>query len=709
MSLFLVVDEVLHAGWKCVFRGYPLIGDGVRVVAEREVVGRPPTTGETWHVAGSWEEHPKYGRQYAATSCELALPSGRLIVQALARSTRFPGVGSVRAQRLWDRHGMALFDLLEAGDATALAEDIGLDQAGALVGGWRELAEEASAYRWLTAYGFDAGLARKVLDFYATLPVPPEADATVRAKGRTIWHLEDDPYRMLAFSSWSLVDRAAQRMGIHPEDDRRLAGAVEAVLVRRIAKAHTWMSDRELAVAVARLARVRREVARTAITRAVARGGVVPYASGYQPAGCYIMERLVDERCAAMNGETWRAPQAMLCPDVTPQSIGVALDEYDAAEPFPLTEEQRGAVETGMTSGLACLLGGPGVGKTTVLKAVHRVAEAHHVRVVQAALSGRAAQRMTEATGRPAWTIAKLLLRVDQGEEVLSDEPLVVIDEASMVDLPSLYRLLRVMGPGARLLLVGDPGQLPPVGFGLTFHRLAESDSVPRAVLTKVLRQTAASGIPQVCRAIRDGIAPDLPEWSEDRRDGVSFLHCAGREITHNIIHLLAVLGRNPETQVVGSVKLGIGAVDEINARLHVLASVGATPVAERFFVGQPVIATRNDYEVGVMNGELGTITGAAAQGGLRVQFDAGEKVIPYSYLSDLELAYAITCHKSQGSQFPRVLVPVTPSRLLDRSLLLTAISRAQQQVVLIGDFDAFRAGVMAPPTSLSREVGLGR
>ena len=221
MSLLLVVHEVLHAGGICVFRGQPLTGDAVRVVAPRAVVGRAPVIGETWRVEGRWQDHPAHGRQYAATTCAPTLPSGQLIVQALARSPRFPGVGSVRAQRLWDRHGMALFDLLDAGDATAFVPDIGQEQADALVVGWRAQAEEAATFRWLTMYEFEPRLARKVLDLYTSLPVPPDADAVARSKGRAIWHLEDDPYRMLAFASWTRVDRAAQRMGLRPDDPRR--------------------------------------------------------------------------------------------------------------------------------------------------------------------------------------------------------------------------------------------------------------------------------------------------------------------------------------------------------------------------------------------------------------------------------------------------------------------------------------------------------
>lgn len=720
MTATLVVDELLHDGGVCVFRGRTSEGGRVRVVASRALVGRAPGPGETWLVTGAWQTHADYGRQLGATACILTRPDGALLVQALARSPRFPGVGAVRAQRLWDRHGMRLFDLLdnaaaagaqEASDAaiSVLAEELGVESARTCAAGWRELEEEARAYRWLVERGFEPALGRKVLSLYADLPVPDAARREAVEKGRVVWHLEDDPYRMLAFAPWRRVDAAARRMGVPANDPRRLAGAVEAVLARRIAKAHTWMSERDLVAAVARLLGDSRAVALHAIADAVRHGGVVAHAGGYQPAGCHVMERLVAERSAAMVAGRWAAEQIRLESAVTREGVESDLNAFCAREGYPLNPEQRDAVWMALTVPLSCLVGGPGVGKTTVLKAVHDVAERHHRRVVQAALSGRAAQRMAEATGRPAATIAALLLRVERGDESLDDEPHVVIDEASMVDLPTLYRLMGACPPGTRLMLVGDPGQLPPVGFGLTFHLLAEDARIPRTTLTRVMRQTDASGIPHVCRAIRAGEAPALPAWAPGARGGVSFLACEPRDVSERVLDLLATLGPHPDTQVVGSIKPGPGAVDEINYRLHALASVGGTPAAARFFVGQPVIATRNDYDVGVMNGELGVVLGDADGGGLHVRFDAGEKTLPAAYLGDVELAYAITCHKSQGSQFRRVIVPVTPNRLLDRTLLLTAVSRAQEQVVLVGDPAAFAQAVTNPPSSLAREVGLGR
>lgn len=714
-SATVVIDEVLHDGGLCVVRGRTATAASLRIVAPRRVVGTAPQPGETWTFGGVVREHCDFGAQFDATTAAIGRPSGALVVQAIARGRAFPGIGAVRAQRLWDRYGVRVFDLLDAGVADPFAEELGADLAAVLVGGWRTLDQQAKAYRWMVVHGVEPTLARKIIDLYAELPVPEASLSDAAVKGRVVWHLEDDPYRLLAFAPWRAVDRAARRMGVAHDDPRRMVGAAEAVLAHRLTKrADTWMPADDLHEASARLLGLPLAIGRRAADLAVAAGAVVTHAGGYQGAGCAVMERFVAERCAAMREGRFAAAQTRLEWVPTPSSVAAVLDAYEREErrrtaSFALNDAQRAAVWMAVTEPLSCLVGGPGVGKTTVLKAVHRVAEHHERRVVQAALSGRAAQRMEEATGRPASTIAALLVRIERGDELLADEPLVIVDEASMVDLASLYRLLRALEPGARLLLVGDPGQLAPVSFGLTFHVLAEDGATPRTTLKEVMRQTAASGIPRVCEAIRAGRAPALRAWDDGLRAGVSFVDCPPSRITERVVELLASLGGVRAAQVVGSTKSGPGTVGEINSRLHALASLGGTPAPGRFFLNEPVVATRNDYDIGVMNGELGTVLSATEDGGLVVRFDAGEKTMPAAYLDDLELAFAITCHKAQGSQFPRVIVPVTANRLLDRTLLLTAVSRAEEQVILVGDRAEFDAAVRRASGPSLRLVGLGR
>jgi exodeoxyribonuclease V alpha subunit len=732
----VVVDEILYEGAILVFRARcedahggvwssQVTCDGsttpapgrersapspaVRCVAPRALM-RAPAPGEAWGIDGEWELHPAYGPQVVVRTAALARPSGRLVVQAISRDAkRFPGLGVSRANALWQEHGVALFGLLDAGDPTPFVEQLGTDLAAVLVTGWRALDQDAKAYRWLTEHGFAPGLSKKIMAIYGTMPVPAAHVAAAAVMGPVVWHLEDDPYRMLAFASWQTVDAAARRMGLVAADPRRRAGAVEAACARALTLGHTYLPAGELSAAVARLLSVSLPTADATVAQAAARGVVTAHAGGYQLPGTHIMEQFVERRILSMHTGRCAPAQIRLAPPMTRARVEELLDAFDASQATTLTHEQRDAVWMAVTERISLLLGGPGVGKTTVLKAVHHVATAQQQTVHQAALAGRAARRMSEATGRTATTIMGLQMAIDSAKLVLDDEPLVVIDEASMCDLATVYRLLRRFPDGVRVLLVGDPGQLPPIGFGLTFHVFARAADIPRTTLTQVMRQTAASGIPAVCTAIREGRVPslDAPDWNH--LDGVSFIDAAPDHVTDTVIDVLARVGGVGAAQVVGSVKRGPGGTIDINARLQALCGPPKTQLNGHFYAGDPVIATRNDAELGVLNGDLGVAVSNAEAGGLLCRFDAGDIEIPTSYLFEhLELAYAITTHKAQGSEFPCVIIPVTPSRLLDRTLLLTAVSRAQRQAILIGDRALFARAVAAPATPDLRLVGLG-
>lgn len=705
----VAIEEVLHDGGVVVFRGRLEGGDAARFVALRSIVGRTPAPGEAWNLGGKWEVHPKHGRQVQVSRALLIRPCGRLLVDVLSRGAGFPGIGVARARGLWDALGETIYPLLDEGDPEPFRELLGAALADVLVEGWRAMRIETGTVQWLDRHGFPSALARKLIDLYSILP-PPEGESTDATDSPVVWHLERDPYRMLAFAGWRQVDAAAARIGVAPDDERRQVGAVEAVLARRLKEGHTWASEDTLRAPVAGLLGVSRAQAGLAIRHAVEQGAVVEHGGGVQAPGCFLMERFVADLCTQMASGRYLAEQMRLAAPISRPEVEQALDHLSPRKGSPLTPEQRSGIWNALTCPISVLVGGPGVGKTTVLKAVHALAEPHGMSVHQAALSGRAAQRMAEATGRPAWTIASLLIRIEKGEVSMGGEPLVVLDESSMVDLATMYRLLRRFEPGVRVLLVGDPGQLPPIGFGLTFHVLARDVRIPSTTLTVPQRFADASGIPRVCEAIREGTPPELAPFDSSLDRGVSFVEATPGEITDRVIDLLAHFGGFAEAQVVGAVKRRAGGVAEINGRIHSLAAVGARECAERFFQGEPVIATRNDYDLGVMNGELGRVVEGDGAGGLICRFDTGLKRIPNDYArTELDLAYAITCHKSQGSQFRRVIVPVTRNRLLDRTLLLTAVSRAQEQVVLVGDRAAFDAAVAAEPAPSARQVGLGR
>jgi exodeoxyribonuclease V alpha subunit len=316
---------------------------------------------------------------------------------------------------------------------------------------------------------------------------------------------------------------------------------------------------------------------------------------------------------------------------------------------------------------------------------------------------------MRQTTGRAASTIAAFLRATGQGSTDPESEPLVVIDESSMLDLPLMYSIVRALPVRARLLLVGDPYQLPPIGFGLVFQVLAASLKIPRIELVEVHRQARSSGIPQTAYEIRYGIVPPLPPFAGVCA-GVSFIEAGDGEVMDHILNVLAEWRGCDDVQVLAMTKRGTCGIRNINAILHAMASASKLKVEGWGFAeGDPIIYLENDYQKELWNGSLGRIESILPSNGkpvLLCSLDGARHKILEEDFHRVNLAYAITVHKAQGSQFKRVIVPVVRSRLLDRTLIYTALTRGVEQVVFIGDRDAFDAAVMAPPHSHERQVG---
>ena len=299
----------------------------------------------------------------------------------------------------------------------------------------------------------------------------------------------------------------------------------------------------------------------------------------------------------------------------------------------------------------------------------------------------------------------------------IDDRTLVVLDEASMIDLPTLHAILRHMPEGARLLLTGDAAQLPPIGFGLVYHALV-SDAQITANLTVIHRQAPESGIPTVSAAIRERRMPLFTDY-QGVADGVSFVPCESGLIGDVVERIVLQLGGYSNgVLVVSPTKKGPGGVDALNARLHEQFRPSGAPAhdikgfnAQYYTIGDPVMWLRNDYSRGLFNGQIGQVKSIPESSGerwLEVLFDgeSSPRTLQLEDLMDLTLAHAITCHKLQGSQAARVVVPIYESRLLDPSWVYTAITRAERQVILVGDLAVLRQALKRPWTSENRQVG---
>ena len=680
-----VVERVLWAGPRggAIFAA-EAEGASVRIRAPSALMPRAPVPGEVWEIGGTLRRHPRHGPQVEAQVARLALPSGRLLKRFL-QGPHCPGVGTKTAEALWTTLGEDLYAVLDDTEDPRLAEIVGPERATVIRHAWGDMRAEASAMRWCDAHGVPVALAQRLAAIYG---------AELEAKMR------ENPYRILAFTSWAKAEALAATVGVPPHDPRRLVGAVETAIYSRLDQGHTAVRRDHLEKEVKRRLASPPRFAHHAVDQALADGALVADGDMLAGAGAAAMERLVaDWVRQGSDHERAHTETPDFLAGASHEALEAALDAYERGEDIRLNREQRAAVAAAVGAPVSVITGGAGTGKTTALKALHALAEAYGTPVHQAAVAGRAARRMEEATGRPARTLASLLIALRDGLDLSGS--VLVIDEASMLDLPTVYRLLRRLPTSVRLVLVGDASQLPPIAFGLVFHALAHRPEVPTVELRQVHRQAATTGIPAVCLSIRTGRLPELPAYA-GAGTGVSFVPCPIEELDDR---LLALATDMPDAQILTPVRDRADGTHAINALFHAVHAAGRA-TTKGFAVGEPVIWGRNDYDLGLMNGSLGRVLGFGDDG-LRVRFDEAEVFISGPDLDHLDHAYAITCHKAQGSQFPRVIVPVYPSRILDRSLLYTAITRAQSQVVLLGDQNALKRAIAAEPIEQRRNTGL--
>lgn len=614
-----------------------------------------------------------------------AIPRGRHIVEFLASRPEFVGIGKTTAARLWERFGSDLYAILGDGGVDRLSELLDRNQAAIAVEAWRNQQALADCVVFFDEHGIELAISRKAVDFWGD---------------EAVLKMRDNPYRLLTVCTWPQVDRVATALGIRKDDPRRLVAAVESVLYDRLDRKHTWCGGSALVALVAKRLATSAEHASAAVELAVADGAAIPIEGGFQPAGAAYMERFIEAR---INGHLRRTSNRdMFLDGIRSEDVASFLAALDPSR--SLTDEQRNAVEMAMQNAFSLLIGGAGVGKTTALRAINAGARHFGMNVYQLAIAGRAAGRIAETTGQPAQTVASWLKGVTDRRIELGRHTLVIVDEASMLDLPTLYRILFHLPEDARCLLVGDTAQLPPIGFGLTLHRLALEDRIPKTELTRILRASAESGIPKVSLAIRQGHVPRIPAYN-NKCVGCSFAAASEArtvEIIEDILHDL----RNEEVQVVSAVYAGAAGIDAINAYFHDLRKRAGFNTMHGFAEGDPCIWTVNDYDRHLWNGSMGTVAGFDGDA-VVVAFDGKTHRIGPGEIQKLSLAYCISVHKAQGSQFRNVVMPILPTANMDRAMIYTAVTRAIDRVILVGSEVGFGKGVRPHPRTLDREVAL--
>jgi exodeoxyribonuclease V alpha subunit len=678
------------------------------------VVGNLPELqpGESLRLTGAWSNHPLRGAQFRAVSCEQILPATIEGLRRYLGSGLVKGIGPRMAERIVRQFGLTTLQVLEQDPEQLLrVPGIGRKRVADIARAWAEQQAIKDVMLFLQSHGVSTALAVKIYKQYGN-----EAIAVVSR----------DPYR-LAREVYGIgfltADRIAMHMGLPRDADSRIEAGVLHALSRQTDEGHVYVPREQLAERAAELLQVEPATVLAALERLEAVREVIaerlplpagPEVVGDPEAAASAAEADVVYLKPLYHAEVG-ATNALRAILTSPGSrVAHSFQGADWARLFPelarlpgmtvkLSEHQQRAIRTALTNKVTVLTGGPGTGKSTAMRALIAALERHQHRYVLAAPTGRAAKRLAEATGRPAQTVHRLLGYSPDGFLHDAGNPLeaemVIIDEASMLDLLLANHLLKAVPRDAHLLLVGDIDQLPSVGPGNVLRDLIRTGRIAVVRLETIFRQAAESLIIVNSHRVRQGQPLVTPA---DARDFFLFVKDDPRQAAELIVDLVARriperFGLHPldDIQVLAPMYKGDAGVNELNRRLQEVLNPPAPERPERSFgagrvfrLGDRVMQTRNAYDREVFNGDVGRITAVDLEAGrLVVDIDGRPVDYDWSDLDELVPAFATSIHKAQGAEYPAVVIPVLTQhfRFLQRNLLYTAISRAKKLAVLVG------------------------
>lgn len=685
---------------------------------EYVLVGTFPyiSEGDFIEASGRSVEHPVYGDQIQVETYELKAPEDSASMERYLGSGAVKGVGTALAARIVRRFKADTFRIIEE-EPERLAEVKGISEKMAM-----SISEQMEAKKdlrqammFLQEYGISMNLALKIYNEYGP---------------RLYGIIKENPYKLaddIQGVGFKMADEIAQRVGIFTDSDFRIRSGIFYTLLQSVANGHTYLPKEELFAGASELLHVAPESMEKHLMDLQMEKKIVVKGQEIYAAQYYYMELNAARMLHDLN----------LRGSEPEGEIRKKLERICAEEQIEPDELQIQAVIEAVNSGLLIITGGPGTGKTTTINTIIRYFEQEEMEILLAAPTGRAAKRMTEATGYEARTVHRLLeltgipddsgsssgMHFERNEENPLDADAIIIDETSMVDIYLMHALLRAVNPGTRLILVGDVNQLPSVGPGNVLRDLIASGCFNVVRLTRIFRQAAESDIIVNAHRINGGEQIPLGKPSRDflfiRRENpdaiISAMITLIREKLPGYVHA------DPfEIQIMTPMRKGALGVERLNSILQEYLNPKSPDKAEReaggviYRVGDKVMQIKNNYQIeweirnrygipvdggtGVFNGDIGRIRSINTFAEhLTVEFDEG-KMVDYSFrqLEELELAYAITIHKSQGSEYPAVVVPVHsgPRMLMTRNLIYTAVTRARSCVCLVGIPETFQAMV---------------
>jgi exodeoxyribonuclease V alpha subunit len=672
--------------------------------------------GEHLHLEGRWRNHPLYGRQFEVRSYRAVLPATVQGIRRYLGSGLIRGIGPKMAERIVDQFGIDTLKVLEEDPGRLRSvPGLGPTRTAMIEQAWEEQKAIKDVMIFLQGVGVSTSLAVRIYKAYREEAI------------KVVTHA---PYR-LASDVWGIgfktADKIAQGVGIAYDSGERVKAGLQFTLSQASELGHCYLPEPELVARASEILGVRPELAQSCLDELVREQGVVRdpvpvpgFDDGVHAVYLVPFHRAEVSLAAGLLRLRSVPEQADRLPMFREVDWSAAFGWLEQRTGGRLAPEQETAVRLALTEPVAVLTGGPGCGKSFTVRAVVALAQAKKARVLLAAPTGRAAKRRAELAGMDAQTLHRLLELRPGGEAAFDqDRPLeadlVVVDEASMLDLLLANKLVKAVPPGAHLLLVGDVDQLPSVGPGEVLRDLLQAGGrtapvLPRVRLTQVFRQARHSGVVTNAHRINAGHPPltsgmdDFFLFGEDDPERVADLTV---DIVVNRLPRRFGLDPRRDVQVLCPMHRGPAGSAALNERLQEVLTPAVPRQPERRFAGRTyrpgdkVMQVRNDYEKGVFNGSVGTITTISPEAHeLFVLMDEDQEVrYGFDDLDELTHAYALTVHRSQGSEYPCVVVPLTQTAwlMLQRNLLYTAVSRARQLVVLVGSRRALAKAIRTP------------
>jgi exodeoxyribonuclease V alpha subunit len=660
--------------------------------------------GEVLTMRGEWVNHPRFGEQFKVVESKTKVPATTYGIRKYLGSGLIKGLGPVMADRIVKKFGVQTLDVIENEiGKLSRVNGIGKKRIAIIQKAWNEQREIRDVMLFLQSHGISSGYATKIFKQYGN---------------RSIAVVTDNPYRLatdIFGIGFVIADRIASKLGFPEDSHLRVEAGILYVLDQLSDEGHVFYPYEPLIKKSQEILGVGKDVVVKALGNIAGQGRIIvedinksiqefkKNKKAVYLAKFHLCETSISDRLKIL----LTAPKS-----IRHIASEKAIDWVQTQLNMTLAEKQIGAIQSALTNKIMIITGGPGTGKTTIIHAILKIFSRLNVRTLLAAPTGRAAKRMSETTGHGAKTIHRLLefSFIKGGFQKNQESPLncdlLILDEASMIDTILMHHLLKAVPPVATVILVGDVNQLPSVGAGNVLNDMITSKAVPVVELNEIFRQAKASRIIVNAHKINNGILPSL-ENDRSNNDFYFIRQQDPQKVLEIILDLTKTriprrFGFDPvdDIQVLTPMHKGMVGAENLNVELQKTLNPvqdGIIRGNRSFRVNDKVMQIRNNYDKEVFNGDIGRITGIRSEEyQVTVTFDGRDVAYEFSDLDEIVLAYAVSVHKSQGSEYPAVVIPILAQHyiLLQRNLIYTAITRGRNLVVMVGTRNALAMGI---------------